>query len=137
MGSEFNSPFPMAGYPGGLFGGCSHPSPHHWPVPLQLCSSSDELQYIILWYIVIPTLWWSVNLSHNWALNVWTVTVIKTPRTINIQINCKSYCLYWTACVLWMAEAFTSAHTSGETANQGHFTPSYLILCVSQKAIIY
>ncbi len=78
------------------------------------------------------TLSWSVNLSHNWALNVWTVTFIKTPTTINIQVNCNSYCLYWTGCVLWWAEAFTATHTSDETANLGHLTASYL-MCLSES----
>ncbi len=34
------------------------------------------------------TLWWSVNLSDNWAFNVWTVKFINTPTTINSQVNC-------------------------------------------------
>ncbi len=103
-----------------------------------LPSDSDDkhLHTRILHGLIEYTLWWSVNLSHNWALNVWTVTFIKTPTTINIQVNCNSYYLYWTGCVLWLIEAFTTTHTSGETANQGHLTPSYLILCVSQNARI-
>ncbi len=108
----------------------------HWLISIDMTINSyREFEFTIKTMIVLlserfthhHTLWWSVNLSHNWALNVWTVTFIKTPTTINIQVNCNSYCLYWTGCVLWLAEVFTATHTSGETANQGHFTPSYLI----------
>ncbi len=77
---------------------------------------------------------WSVNLSHNWAFNVWTVDFIKTPTAINTQVNCNSYCLFWTLCVLWLAEEFTDAHTLGETSTHRHFTPSYLIcMCLSES----
>ncbi len=37
-------------------------------------------------------------------------------------------------CVLELAEAFTATHTPGDTANQGHFTSSYLIcMCISAR----
>ncbi len=75
-----------------------------------------------------PLLWWSVNLSDNWAFNIWTVNLIKTPTIINTQVNCNMVCLFWESMyILWLAEAFTTTHTPCDSTNHGHFTPSYLI----------
>ncbi len=53
----------------------------------------------IIYYTNCITLWWSVNLSHNCALNVWTVTFIKLPqllifRLIAIVIVCTGQDVY-------------------------------------------
>ncbi len=75
-----------------------------------------------------PTLWWSVNLSDNWAFNVWTVNLIKTPTSIKIPKSIAIRCVCsGEVCVLWLAKSFTATHTPGDTTNHGHFTSCYLI----------
>ncbi len=47
----------------------------------------------ILW---LPTLWWFVNLSDNWAFNVWTVNFINSHNSSQLQyaIFCSGQCVY-------------------------------------------
>ncbi len=91
------------------------------------------------------TLWWSVNLSDNWAFNVWIVNFIKKIKkkklnkstTINTDVNCYMVCLSGEVCVLWLTEAFTATNTPGDTANHDHLTPSYSVIADSALQLAF
>ncbi len=65
------------------------------------------------------TLWWSVNLSHNWAFNVWKVNFIKTPTTINTQVNCnRLLCVLGSVCIVTGWSIYSHPHTKWYSQSQ-------------------
>ncbi len=83
-------------------------------------------------------LWWSVNLSDNWAFNVWTVNFIKTPTIINKQVNCNMLLfVLGSVCIVPGWSIHSHPHTRWYSQSQT-FTPSYLIcMCISARQNVH
>ncbi len=81
----------------------------------------------LLYHTIINTLWWSVNLSDNWAFNFRTVNFIKTPTTVNTQVNCNMVCLFWdSVCIVTGWSINSHQHTRWYSQSQTFHTLSYL-----------
>ncbi len=83
------------------------------------------------------TLWWSVNLSHNWVFNVWTVNLIKTLTTINHQVNCNRLLfVVGSLCIVTGWSIYSSPHTRWYSKSWTFYTfLSYQCLSESQNKL--
>ncbi len=69
---------------------------------------------ICYWTTKFSTLWWSVNLSDNWAFNVWTVNLIKT-LTIILFVFCYVKSILYSFHPITIKDLFKSGIVGGET----------------------
>ncbi len=88
--------------------------------------------YFLSFHLALSTLWWSLNLSDNFAFNFWRVNFINSQLLI-IKSIAICYCLFWAVSALWLAEAFTATHTPGDTGNHKLFTPYLICMCISER----
>ncbi len=84
------------------------------------------------------SLWWLVNLSDNWAFNVWTVNFIKTPTTINTQVNCNMLLLVLgSVCIVTGRNIHSHPHTRWYSQSRTfHTFLSYLYVYLSKAKYV-
>ncbi len=127
-------------------------------VILTVTFSAVSCQVSHWWVLKGDTCMQSINVQTNHANesmvaevseNVWCVSdwyslvIVKPLWLLGIQcLNSKfskfpqltsiamCYCLFWTVCALWLAEAFAATYTQGDTANPD-FSHLILSVCVS------